>query len=1228
MRKRLGESGFVTLLAGLWLTAAAAAGCAGSSTEEQKDLGDAGPEARADQEPGLDVAADEASSPHDLFEAAAPEAEVQAPEAVELAGDLPIDLAAYCGNGVCDDGLGENCMGCPNDCGDCTVCGNGACEKGYPKEGAAECPQDCGPCGDGYCTQYENDPAHFCLLDCGVLCGDKVCDPQENVPTLEEYCAIDCGGCYDGICGYKDLLDPKLAWCMTADCLPECGNGMCEGMESYKVCPIDCVLCGDGVCGKVGDDIEGCPADCEKPCGDGKCEGGETPDGCPVDCGPCGDAVCGFSEALEGYCPQDCPPDCGDGECQTWEDDEVCFSDCACQPLCELAWNCGEDAGGCGIACGQCPEGIECVDHVCCVPSCKGKQCGEDGCGGTCGECQLPFGCVENQCACQPICELEGKDCGPDGCGATCGECDDGLFCTDDSCVDGVCQHDVPTKPVGGYCFLPLDEDDLSTLTCAADGAVHPLEPCKLCEPNGDPLGWTSLVDGTPCGLGKICFGGYCCDKGQGCAGKECGDDGCGGTCGTCQPGWFCVSGECTEEECYPDCYGKKCGDDGCGGSCGDCDDDVFCTIDACVDGLCEMEIQAGYCLIAAACAPDEAEDPADFCRVCEAGHSQTEWSFAPDGETCGVGKVCWMGSCCPHMANCAGRECGPDGCGGECGAGQPCAAGSGCVDGLCTPGACTTDCKLKQCGDDGCGGKCGDCPAGWECSLGKCQCKPDCAGKLCGHNGCWGSCGTCLKNFQCEAGQCVCDPECVGRQCGQDGCGGSCGTCAAGFACDKGKCICQPQCDGKLCGPDGCGATCGTCPASQFCSPDGQCADAPPGCAPSADPGCDGCACEACVCESLAECCQVSWELSCVAICSISCGGCGCQPQCAGKSCGPNGCGSVCGSCGAGNVCVDGTCVCLPSCTGKVCGTDGCGGTCGTCSAGEKCSMGKCVCAPQCDGKECGPDGCGASCGTCPGGKSCTEAGLCEQAPIACTAQNASQVCNDGQQCTKEVCVGGVCANEALPGGSDCDDCNPATALDQCAGTQCVGSPASCVLTADCAAVQCRSPNCAGGKCIYGNVPDGEACDDGLPFTDPDLCVSGECTGLYASCQPGMPFMCPSKGECFKTTCVNSECQIEPTEGQPCDDGDPCTPTSKCQGAKCTGTPTPGCVTKKCKCQGPKAILTCEGTDKWPDCGDCCGWHSLALGLGLDPNAEYPDGTKLCIPPEDADMCITIFCQ
>ena len=78
---------------------------------------------------------------------------------------------------------------------------------------------------------------------------------------------------------------------------------------------------------------------------------------------------------------------------------------------------------------------------------------------------------------------------------------------------------------------------------------------------------------------------------------------------------------------------------------------------------------------------------------------------------------------------------------------------------------ACVPDCAGKQCGDDGCGGSCGvcspDCPLNAKCEAGQCLelCAPNCAGRFCGDDGCGCSCGTCgdpTKPICDSTGTCV----------------------------------------------------------------------------------------------------------------------------------------------------------------------------------------------------------------------------------------------------------------------------------------------------------------------------------------------------------------------------------------------------------------------------------------------------------------------------------------
>ena len=107
-------------------------------------------------------------------------------------------------------------------------------------------------------------------------------------------------------------------------------------------------------------------------------------------------------------------------------------------------------------------------------------------------------------------------------------------------------------------------------------------------------------------------------------------------------------------------------------------------------------------------------------------------------------------------LPSCDGRECGDDGCGGECGT---CNGDADCsVDGLCTPigpdGGCQGSCEELgfECGE-ACGESCGECTGEQEGCIGNfCQCLAACDAASCETaDGCGGQCGPCANAANCQ---------------------------------------------------------------------------------------------------------------------------------------------------------------------------------------------------------------------------------------------------------------------------------------------------------------------------------------------------------------------------------------------------------------------------------------------------------------------------------------------
>jgi len=414
-------------------------------------------------------------------------------------------------------------------------------------------------------------------------------------------------------------------------------------------------------------------------------------------------------------------------------------------------------------ACGSPGSGVAPGVPRCGDLACNGAEtCAT--CGSDCGACNVAY-CGNGACDGDELCATCSNDCGT---------------CPTAACGDGSCGAGETCQGCPGDCGF-CDLADCGDGTCEAG------ESCANCQ--GDCGACPILCGIAVCDVGETCTAGTCTAPCQvDCVSRSCGDDGCGGSCGTCAAG-VCQSGQCVTT-CAPDCTGKACGDDGCGGSCGAC------------AGVC----QSGQCVTT--CAPD--------CTGKSCGDDGCGGSCGPCAGVCQSGQC--VTTCAP---DCTGKVCGDNGCGGACGT---CGASETCTAGRCQPGACVPSCIGKACGaDDGCGAACG-CGATEVCVAGTCRGEGD----PCGAVTVDGCCARDQALFVCNAGELVrldcaatggvctkdsgqagcslftnppdggdfgqcpgepCDDTCAGRECGW-ACGVSCGACSGGDICAAGQCV------------------------------------------------------------------------------------------------------------------------------------------------------------------------------------------------------------------------------------------------------------------------------------------------------------------------------------------------------------------------------------------------------------------------------------------------------
>jgi len=1103
-----------------------------------------------------------------------------------------------CGDGLCAGD--EDCLTCPEDCGDC--CGNGLCQPELGED-CDWCPEDCGACaGEGSC----------CVANGSIGCDDP--EVQDCVCAMDPYCcetewdsicaaeADECGSCTGDCCEAGDTpgCDDEFIEACVCEQDPYCCNIAWDDLCAAEVEDLGCgdcggVECGDGEC-NGDEDCTWCPEDCGDCCGNGMCEAefGEDCVTCEADCGACpGEGSCCIANGSAG---------CADASV------EACV--CAMDPFCcDVTWDgiCATEADECGSCTGDCceagdtpgcdDEGIEAcvcdVDPFCCdvawdgicasevedlgCGSCGGEECGDGDCTGS-EDCHIcPDDCGD--CCGNGVCEPEyDEDC--DTCMEDCGECMDecepmwSIDCgeTDEwttelgeavvdayNCVGG----DYAAKEYVYQFVAPCTTTALFTLTKGPDVEgfldIIALDPAIGCHGeacidydwmSGDeaflPLAveegqeYFIVVDGYSGASGDYTLTVEC-----ECVEPTCGDGNCGDdeNCITCPEDCGACEGSCCVANGTPGC------DDPDVQACV-CEMDPFCC-DVEWDGLCAEE--ADEC---GSCDGD----------CCEANGTPGCDDAAVEACVCADDPFCcnvnWDGLCVDEVeglgcGTCGGEECGDDACTGteDC-ENCPMDCGECCGNGECE-GAFGEDCET-------CEVDCGACPG---------------EGSCCIANGSPGCDNPEVQDCVCANDPFCCDVEWDGLcAAGADACGSCGGDCCA----ENGTPGCEDQ-DVEEC----------LCELDPFCCEvtwDAICADeaeahcdadcsvaAGDCCAANGTPGCDDADCQATVCDADPFCCDTAWDQLCADEAAEMCPLCAGEPWCGDGECNAEEtcatCAEDCGDC-AGDCCESN-------------GTPGC----------DDIDIQDCVCEldPYCcevnwDGICAGEAeaDCGADCGgidpICGDGE-CNGAETCEDCPQDCGF------------CAGE---GSCCISNGTPG---CDDLE----VQECV---CAADPFCCNTTWDglCAAGADDCGSCGGDCCASNGTPgcddeDIEACVCELDAYCCDVTWDGACA---TEAENDCGAICGEvKGDC---------CEANGTPG--CED-------AECEATVCAVDPY-CCETQWDGICGDEALQMCAVCGAGPFCGDgdCgeaenCGNCSEDCGP-CEGNCCLANGTPGC---DDADV-------
>ncbi len=358
-------------------------------------------------------------------------------------------------------------------------------------------------------------------------------------------------------------------------------------------------------------------------------------------------------------------------------------------------------------------------------------------------------------------------------------------------------------------------------------------------------------------------------------------------------------------------------------------------------------------------------------------------------------------------------------------------------------------------------------------------------------------------------------------------------------------------------------------------------------------------------------------------------------------------------------DLCEDGTCVSVPTAaTPSACDDNN------ACTSGDACKDGSCkgpinicLCETDADCKDKGKDNLCAGSWYCAvqasGGKACVQnpativncdgssdtpcqKNLCDPATGTCSLKTTADggpcddgdACSAGETCTKGACGGGTqicCAADIdCAKAEDGDACNGTLFCNKATG-KCQLNPQTIVKCPTVDDTTCSTNTCdpKTGTCAPKSTSDGEVCDDGNPCTPGETCKGGVCLATETN-------TCPCK--------VDSDCADK-------DDGDPCNGVSYCdvKAGSCAVNPATivvcptvddtTCSKNTCdpKTGGCKMAAVFDGTPCNAD-GNPCTPNDVCKAGGCvvdDVNTCVCSTNADCAAQDDGDLCNgQLYCE